>query len=143
MVDPVNPIQPIFGPDVPASPAGRSNSPAIRAGDFVFVSAQSSTGADGQILPGTLEAEMHRAFSNIEQILAAASAEMSDIVQLRAYLDEPADLAEFTRLYPRFMTRPYPARTTLTGCLAGVVKFSADVIAYAPRAPLAASEEGP
>lgn len=141
MVDPMSTIKPIFGPDVPASPTGRSNSPAIRAGDFVFVSAQSSTGADGRIIPDTLEAEMRRAFMNIEQILAAAAARMSDIVQLRAYLDDPADLAEFNRLYPFFMAQPYPARTTLTGCLAGVVKFSADVIAYVPRPPLDPSGE--
>jgi len=141
MADPMSTIKPIFGPDVPASPTGRSNSPAIRAGDFVFVSAQSSTGADGRILPDTLEAEMRRAFMNIEQILAATAAKLSDIVQLRAYLDDPADLAEFNRLYPRFMTPPYPARTTLTGCLAGVVKFSADVIAYAPQPPLKPAEE--
>ncbi len=77
---------------------------------------------------------MARAFANIERILSAAGAGLSDVVQLRAYLDDPADLAEFNRLYPRFVSEPYPARTTLTGCLAGVVRFSADVVAYAPRA---------
>ena len=42
-------IQPIQGPGVPASPTGRCNSPAIRAGDYVFVSSQSSTDDDGRI----------------------------------------------------------------------------------------------
>jgi enamine deaminase RidA (YjgF/YER057c/UK114 family) len=45
-------------------------SPAIRAGDFVFVSGQVGFGEDMRILAGGIEAEIRQALENIANILA-------------------------------------------------------------------------
>jgi 2-iminobutanoate/2-iminopropanoate deaminase len=43
---------------------------------------------------------------------------------------DPADAAEYNRLYRTYFVEPRPARTTLTSCLNDHVKFEVDVIAH-------------
>lgn len=105
-------------------------SPYVRAGDFVFVSGQASV-ADGVIVPGTFEEEMRRSIENVRKILADVNLRLSDVVKVGAYVDDPADVPEFNRLYREYFQAPLPARTTLTGCFGGAIKFEIDVVAYA------------
>ena len=122
------PFQVIRGPDVPGSQLPFS--PAVRAGDFIFVSGQASVDASGKIVPDTFEGEFRRAFQNVERVLAGAGLALRDVVQVRSYVDRPADLTEYNRLYREMFHEPHPARTTLVACLGGVVKFEVDVVAY-------------
>ena len=108
-------------------------SPARRAGDFVFVSGQASVDAAGQIVHDSFEGEMRRSMQNLMNVLHGVGLTAQDIVQVRAYVDDPADLPVYNRLYRDFFVEPYPARTTLTRCLGGVVKFEIDVTAYAGK----------
>jgi 2-iminobutanoate/2-iminopropanoate deaminase len=43
---------------------------------------------------------------------------------------QQADLAEYNQLYRTLFRAPYPARTTLIGCLGDLLKFEVDVVAY-------------
>jgi enamine deaminase RidA (YjgF/YER057c/UK114 family) len=45
---------------------------AVRAGDFVFVSGQMATGADGQMVDGGIEVQAREVMDNIKAILAEA-----------------------------------------------------------------------
>lgn len=110
-------------------------SPAIRSGDFVFVSGQASTDAEGQIVAGSFEEEMRRSLDNLREVLAAAGCGLEDVVQIRAYVDASADVPEFNSLYREYFEAPLPARTTLVDCLGGVVKFEVDAVAH--RSPSA------
>ena len=47
-------------------------SPAIRAGDFVFVSGQVGMNERGEIEPGGIEAQTRQSFKNLEGVLALA-----------------------------------------------------------------------
>src|SRR5579872_5462356 len=91
--------------------------PAVRAGGLLFVSGQASTDAEGQIVPDTFEGEFRRSLENLRRILRAAGADLDRVVQVRAYVRDPADLAEYNRLYREYFLEPFPTRTTLTGCL--------------------------
>ncbi len=122
------PRQPITG-DVPVSHLPFS--PAIRAGDFVFVSGQASVDDTGAYIPGSIAEEMARSFSNVERILAAAGATMDDVVQVRAYLGDASYRQEYNTEYGQYFTVPLPARTTLLGGL-GTLKFEVDVVAHLP-----------
>lgn len=106
-------------------------SKAIRAGDFVFVSGQASVNDNGQIVPGTFADEMHRSIENVRDILAEFNLDLAEVVKVNAYVQNPADLAEYNRLYHAFFSHPLPARTTLTSCLTDAIKFEIDVVAYA------------
>ena len=117
----------ITGPGIPniALPF----SPAIRSGDFVFVSGQASVDLDGNIVKASFEEECRRSFENIRAVLKAAGLGFEDVVQVRAYVANQADLPEFNAIYKEYFSEPYPARSTLMGCLGDLLKFEVDVMA--------------
>ncbi len=106
-------------------------SPAIRAGDFVFVSGQASVDDAGTYVEGSFADELDRSFANAARILAAAGGSLDDVVQVRAYLGDITYRDEFNTLYQSYFSPPMPARTTLSGGL-GQLKFEIDVVAYIP-----------
>lgn len=108
-------------------------SPALRVGDFVFVSGQASVDKTGAIVVGTFEEECRRSFENVRSILHAAGLDFSDVVQVRNYVGEQSYLAEFNAIYRDYFTEPFPARTTIMGCLGTLLKFEVDVVAYAKK----------
>ena len=118
----------ISGPGVPKS--FLPFSPAVRCGGFVFVSGQASVDADGNIVVGTFAEECRRSFQNLQVILNAAGLDFSDVVQVRNYVGKQEDLAEFNVIYKEFFSAPYPARTTIMGCLGTLLKFEVDVTAF-------------
>lgn len=105
-------------------------SPAVRAGPYVFVSGQASVDAAGAIVPDDFAGEMRRSFENVNAILAAAGLGLRDVVQVSSYVGQQADLAEYNRIYAEIFAPPYPARTTLIGCLGTLLKFEVDAVAY-------------
>lgn len=122
------PIEVIRGENTPASPLPFS--PAIRAGDFVFVSGQASVDPSGKIVNDTFEGEFRRSIENVQKILAAAGLTLQQVVQVRSYLQSQDELAEYNRLYREYFTEPYPTRTTIVGVLGTMLKFEIDVTAY-------------
>lgn len=124
----------IYRPDIPRSHLPFS--PAIRAGDFVFVSGQASVDDTGKIVVDSFEGEMRRSFENVRRILAAAGATLGDVVQVRSYVGREEDVAEYNRIYRDYFAAPYPARTTIVNCLGTALKFEVDVTAWiGPRRP--------
>lgn len=127
------PIQSIRGPGIINSPLPFS--PAIRAGDYVFVSGMASADENGRLIPDTFENEARRTFDNIRRVLAAAGLDFSRVVQVRAYLSDREDWDEHNRIYREYFSEPFPARTTLVGCLGDSVKYEVDVVAFAGTSP--------
>jgi 2-iminobutanoate/2-iminopropanoate deaminase len=118
-------------PDTPVSHLPFS--PAIRAGDFVFVSGQASVDTSGKIVSDTFEGEFRRSLDNAKKVLEAAGLDLSSVVQVRSYLAHEKDLAEYNQLYREYFTEPYPARTTIVGVLGTALKFEIDVTAFAGK----------
>ena len=107
-------------------------SPAIRAGDFVFVSGQASVDDAGNLVSDTFENEFRRAIDNTRRILAAAGCTLKDVVQVKSYVKNPSDVPEYNKLYREVFSEPFPARTTIVNCL-GKLLYEIDVMAYSPR----------
>ena len=105
-------------------------SPAIRVGDFLFLSGQASVDMEGNIISGTFEEECRRSFENIKKILDQAGVGFQDVVQVRNYIGRQEYLSEFNNIYKEYFSAPYPVRTTIMGCLGNLLKFEADVVAY-------------
>lgn len=105
-------------------------SPAIRSGEYVFVSGQASVDKEGNIVTGTFEEECRRSFENLRIILEAAGLGFEHVVQARNYLGKQEYLGEFNSIYKEYFEEPYPARTTLIGCLGTMLKFEVDVVAH-------------
>ena len=106
-------------------------SPGMRAGDFVFVSGMASANADGSIISDTFEAEAHRTYENLGRVLRGAGLDFNRVVQVRCYLQRQEDWDAHNRIYREYFSEPFPARTTLIGCLGDLVKYEVDCIAYA------------
>jgi 2-iminobutanoate/2-iminopropanoate deaminase len=117
------------GPDVSRSPLPFS--PATRVGNLLFVSGQASTDQDGNVISDSFESEFRRTMENLRKILKAAGADFDKVCQVKGYVKNAADLPLYNQLYREYFKPPYPARTTLTGCL-GKVLFEIDCIAVLP-----------
>ena len=104
-------------------------SPAIQSGEYVFISGQASVDAEGKIVSGTFDEECRRSFENLKKILEASGLGFKDVVQVRNYVGKQEYLGSFNSIYKEFFTPPYPARTTLIGCLGDLLKFEVDAIA--------------
>ena len=101
----------------PINPSGLERSSALSqgtsAGDWIFVSGQRARDTNGQTVGvGDFEAQADRAFECMAQVLAEASADLSDVVKLTAYLVNPLHVERFHNMCARvFPTHP-PAGTT-------------------------------
>ena len=108
-------------------------SPGVRAGDFIFLSGLASVDENNQIIPDTFENEARRTYQNIARVLASGGLTFADVVQVRCYLSSKENWDAHNRIYREFFSEPFPARTTLIGCLGDMVKYEVDLVAYSPR----------
>jgi 2-iminobutanoate/2-iminopropanoate deaminase len=107
-------------------------SPAVRAGDFIFISGQVPTGPDGIVVSGGIEAQTRQVLDNIEAALALAGATMSDVVKTFAILSDAREFAAFNKVYATYFPSEPPARTTLEARLMIDIKVEIEAVAYAP-----------
>jgi 2-iminobutanoate/2-iminopropanoate deaminase len=115
-------------------------SPIVRAGGFVFLSGIASVDDAGRIVHDTFENEARRTYERIGRLLTEVGLDFSRVVQVRCYLQRQADWDAHNRIYREFFSPPYPARTTLVGCLGDLVLHEVELIAYAGDAPQAGAE---
>ncbi|HEX2187947.1 MAG TPA: Rid family hydrolase [Longimicrobiaceae bacterium] len=123
------PVSP--GSDVP--PPRGAYSPAVRAGDFVYVSGQvPRDAATGELRGGDTAEQTRYTLEKLEGVLRAAGGTLADVVSVTAYLQDIGDWEAFDRVYAETFRAPYPTRTTVGADLGGVrVEISA--VAYLPR----------
>jgi 2-iminobutanoate/2-iminopropanoate deaminase len=107
-------------------------SAGVRAGDFIFLSGVASVDENNRIIPDTFENEARRTYQNIARVLASGGLTFADVVQVRCYLSSKEDWDAHNRIYREFFSEPFPARTTLIGCLGDMVKYEVDLVAYSP-----------
>ena len=87
-------------------------SPFVRAGDFVIVSGQGGM-KDGAIVEGGVAAQTVQTIANIEAQLAAAGAEITDVVKTLCFLTDMGTFAEFNEAYIAGFGDHRPARSTV------------------------------
>lgn len=110
----------------------RPLSPAVRAGDFVFVSGQVPVGENGEVVLGNIEAQTRQVFANLSKCLALADCSLNDVVKATVWLDDPRDFAAFNRVYMECMGTHRPARATTKAQLMIDAKVEIEVVAYKP-----------
>lgn len=98
-------------------------SPAIRSGNMLWLSGQIPLNPETQELVSDDVAEqMHQVLKNVKELLAAADATYDHILSVTLYLTNMDDFATVNAIYEQYMTKPYPARTTIM--VAGLPKGS-------------------
>ncbi|MFL5560427.1 MAG: RidA family protein [Gemmatimonadaceae bacterium] len=109
-----------LGADYPP-PAG-PYSPAVRAGDFLYVSGQVPRDPrTGELLGATIEEQARATLTNLQRVLAAADATLGDVVSVTVYLADENDWGAFNAVYREVMTAPYPSRTVVGAGLRGIL----------------------
>ena len=89
-------------------------SPAIRAGQFLFVSGQVSIDpANGNLIAGDIGAETRQVMENIGALLKAGSLDFSAVVRTTVFLADMNDFAAMNAVYGGYFGEPYPARATV------------------------------
>ncbi len=118
----------------PGAPAPRGPySPAVRAGDTVYVAGQVSIDPiSGEVIRGDVGVETRQVLKNIQSILEGCGASMSQVVRCGVYLTDAADFQAMNAVYAEFFGDAKPARTTIIVAalpLAGA-KVEIDAVAY-------------
>ncbi len=107
--------------------------PAVRAGDFIFVSGQVAKDADGNMLSGTIEQETAGAIESIKRILAEEGATLADVVRVTAYLEDTRDFGRYNKVFAEHFRDAVLARTTVEARAVINTKIEMDAIAYKPK----------
>ena len=94
-------------------------SQAIQAGNIIYVSGQLPIDpATGNFAGEEIASQTRQSLTNIQNILKAAGADMSNVVKTTVLLKNMADFGAMNEVYAEFFTAPYPARAAFeVACL--------------------------
>jgi 2-iminobutanoate/2-iminopropanoate deaminase len=109
-------------------------SPAIKAGDYVFVSGQIGfMDTNGKEVKG-IEAQTRQCLENIKQVLQVAGLSLNDIVKVTVFLGDGSHFAKMNEVYQSYFPKDYPARSTImTSMFIPNMLVEIECIAYSPK----------
>jgi 2-iminobutanoate/2-iminopropanoate deaminase len=110
-------------------------SPAVRAGDFIFVSGQGPVDAvTDKLVDGDIERQTEVTLANIRNILATCGAGPVDVVKCSVFLRDIGDFPRMNKVYAAFFGDARPARTTIEAKFhQQAMLVEIDCVAYLPR----------
>ena len=119
----------ISSPDAPS--AIGPYSPAIRAGELLFLSGQVPIDpSNGNLVTGDIALETRQVMKNIGALLKAGGLDFSAVVRTTVFLADMNDFAAMNVVYGEYFAEPYPARATVqVGRLPKEARIEIDVIA--------------
>lgn len=106
-------------------------SPAVRAGDYVFVSGQVPV-VDGKIVEGDVAVQTRQVLENVTAALKMAGCDLSDVVKTTVWLKHAEDFPAFNEAYAPFFPKDPPARSTAESRLMIDIRVEIEAIAYKP-----------
>jgi 2-iminobutanoate/2-iminopropanoate deaminase len=95
------------------APAVGPYSPAVGAGDFVFISGQIALDTDGKIVGYTPKDQTRKALENLRATLEAAGLTLDNVVKTTIFLKDMDEFGAVNDVYGEFFAQPYPARSTV------------------------------
>ncbi len=109
-------------------------SQGIRAGDLIFVSGQLPANAEGVLIIDDIAAATRQSLENVNAVLSAAGAQMSDVVKATVFLTDMGDFSVMNKVYGEFFSDPFPARACIeVAALPKGAKVEIEVIALLRR----------
>ena len=89
-------------------------SQAIVAGGTVYTAGQVGlVPGTGEMAEGGVAEQTRRALRNLEAVLEAAGARLSDVVKTTVFVADMDDFAVVNEIYGEHFAEPYPARSTV------------------------------
>jgi 2-iminobutanoate/2-iminopropanoate deaminase len=110
-------------------------SPAIRAGNLLFISGQIPIDpATGELVGGTMAEQAERVMKNLTAMLAGAGLDFSHVVRTTVFINDMDQFAAMNEVYARYVVDPPPARSTVqVARLPRSVAIEIDAIAILPE----------
>lgn len=106
--------------------------PAVRAGDYIFVSGQVAKDEHGNMCVGNIEEQCRWTIEALRRVLEAAGAALEDIVKITVYLEDTRDFGRYNRVFAEYFPDGRLARTTVEARAVIDTKIEMDAIAYKP-----------
>lgn len=88
-------------------------SPAILAGDFLFISGQIPLKKNGELVVDDFEAEVRQVFYNIECLLLEAKLTWKNLVKVKVFTTDLSRFDQINSIYNQFVQSPFPARAAI------------------------------
>ncbi|MDM4772551.1 RidA family protein [Solimonas sp. SE-A11] len=105
-------------------------SPAIRAGNLVFVSGQLGLDDNGTLVGPDIEAQTHQVMKRLRAVLQQAGADLDRVVKAGVWLTDKTDFPAFNAIYREYFPQRPPARSTVVSeLLIPGARLEIDVIA--------------
>ena len=123
-----NPLIQVYGKKNPNLPFH----PAVRAGDFVFVSGQVAKDEDGNMVSGTIEVETRATIEAVRRVLQAAGCDLQDVVKVTTFLEDARDFGRYNGVFKEYFPDGRLARTTMEARAAISTKIEIECMAYKP-----------
>lgn len=127
------PLEHFGNPPLASDRQPRPFSPAVRAGDFVYVSGQVPANENGEIVTGGIEVQTHQVMKNLQAVLALAGCTLDDVCKSTVWLQDARDFGSFNRIYMGYFGEKKPARSTTEARLMVDARVEIDVVAYKPK----------
>jgi reactive intermediate/imine deaminase len=105
------PTRPVVPPQT-SSQNRRFPSPAVDAGDYVYISGQGPRRPDGS-LPATFGEQVRQALDNVKAIVEAAGLTAEHVVYTQVYLEDMSKYAEMNKVFGEYFAKTPPARAVL------------------------------
>lgn len=120
--------------NVGGPPAMGPYSPAVAAGNLLFVSGQGPVKPDGSgVLRGTFEEEARLTLSNVKAVVEGAGSSLDKVVKVTAFLADMDRFAEFNKIYKEYFGSDCPARSCIQAArLPGGFQVEVEAIALLP-----------
>ncbi len=107
--------------------------PAVRAGDFIYVSGQVAKDENGNMSSGNIEEETRWTLEAIRRILALDGADLGDVVKVTVYLADARNFGRYNKVFAEYFPEGRIARTTVEARAVIECKIEMDAVAYKPR----------
>jgi reactive intermediate/imine deaminase len=106
---------------------------AVRVGRTIYLSGMLGMTAEGQLVPGGIQAETRQALENIKATLASMNTTMDDVVKCTVFLADMAEWAAMNEVYATYFPKNKPARSAVeVSGLARDARVEIECIAVAP-----------
>jgi 2-iminobutanoate/2-iminopropanoate deaminase len=92
-------------------------SPAVKAGNFIYVAGSLATDDTGRVIPGDIKAQTQQVLENASRILQAAGSSLENVAAVHVYLTNVSDFPGMNEVYQKYWPKDPPARTTVAGNL--------------------------
>jgi 2-iminobutanoate/2-iminopropanoate deaminase len=107
--------------------------PAVRAGDFIFISGQVAKDENGNMCTGNIEEETRWTIQSLRRILEMDGADLQDVVKVTVYLADARNFGRYNKVFGEYFPEGRISRTTVEARAVIECKIEMDAVAYKPR----------